>query len=149
MACPPSTSPPLVGGESNSTRPKPSPPVTVGSSRIICGYLIPPNSMNTPSSQASETVPAVVTSDWLGSLWRPIETAPKDSTPVDLWVPDRKERLANYVRMERSPTNVFYVPVYAGTCFVRNASHWMPIPSAPNDKAHLRQPDHGSRKETK
>ena len=88
--------------------------------------------MNTSSSKASETVPAVVTSDWLGSLWRPIETAPKDSTPVDLWVPDREERLANYVRVERSPKNVFYDPVYAGTCCVRNASHWMPIPSAPN-----------------
>ena len=81
---------------------------------------------------AAETATAVVTSDWLGSLWRPIETAPKDSTPVDLWVPDSEERLANYVRVERSPTNVFYDPAYAGTCCVRNASHWMPLPSAPN-----------------
>ena len=64
--------------------------------------------------------------------WQPIETAPKDSTPVDLWVPDREERLANYARGEGSPTNVFFDPVYAGTCCVRNASHWMPIPSAPN-----------------
>lgn len=76
---------------------------------------------------------AVVTSDWPGSFWRPIETAPKDQTPVDLWVPVREERLANYVRVERSPTNVFYDPVYAGTCCVRNASHWMPIPSRPNN----------------
>ena len=85
-------------------------------------------------TRAAETAHAVVTSDLVGSLWRPIETAPKDSTPVDLWVPDGEERLANYVRVERSPTNVFYDPAYAGTCCVRNASHWLPIPSAPNTK---------------
>ena len=94
--------------------------------------------MNTLSTHVSGTVPAVVTSDLLGSFWRPIETAPKDQTPVDLWVPDREERLANYIRVERSPTNVFYDPIYAGTCCVRNASHWMPIPSAPNTKAEPR-----------
>jgi hypothetical protein len=66
--------------------------------------------------------------------WRPIETAPKDGTPVDLWRPDGHEggeRLANYKRVERTPTNVFYDPVYAGIVCVRDATHWKPIPTAP------------------
>lgn len=85
-------------------------------------------------SNAGRTAALVVNSDLLGSFWMPIETAPKDSTPVDLWVPDREERLANYVRIERSPTNIFYDPVYAGVVCIRNASHWMPIASPPNAK---------------
>lgn len=48
--------------------------------------------------------------------------------------------------LPRSPTNVFYDPVYAGTCCVRNASHWMPIASAPNDLiSHARTADRATR----
>ncbi len=64
------------------------------------------------------------------NTWKPIATAPKDKTPVDLWS-TYYGRLPNYVRVERSATNVFYDPNYAGVCCVRDATHWMPIPEGP------------------
>ena len=66
--------------------------------------------------------------------WQPISTAPHDLTIVDLWVPDSAdsgERLPNYRRVERSPTNVFFDPASDGLCCVRNATHWMPLPTPP------------------
>lgn len=98
------------------------------------------NATSVKQTHENGQVPSVCSGDWLGRYWRPIETAPRDNTPVDLWVPDKDERLANYVRIERSPTNVFYDPVYAGVCCVRNASHWMPIPSAPNGRDEPQPP---------
>jgi hypothetical protein len=69
--------------------------------------------------------------------WQPIFTAPKDSTIIDIWTPS-EGRLTNYRREERSPTNIFYEPVYSGVCAVRDATHWMPIPQPPNDRTELR-----------
>jgi hypothetical protein len=63
--------------------------------------------------------------------WQPIETAPKDGTPVDLWY--EGERLTNYSWEQLSPDNGFFSPNRSGVCGVRNASHWMPIPEAPHD----------------
>ena len=60
--------------------------------------------------------------------WMPIETAPQDGTPVDLW---RDERLPNMVRVKLSPFNVFYGPVVSGYTCVRDATHWMPLPTPP------------------
>ena len=70
--------------------------------------------------------------------WLQIETAPKDATPIDLWVPfwsddlGRGQRVPNMKREDLGNGNVFYSPVYAGPCCVRNASHWLPIPDAPD-----------------
>ena len=63
--------------------------------------------------------------------WQPIETAPKDGTPVDLW--RGGERLTNMRRVEIAPDNVFYEPAESGYSCVRDATHWAPLPSAPKD----------------
>jgi hypothetical protein len=69
--------------------------------------------------------------------WRPIETAPKDETPVDLWSPEwGGERHTNMRRVSLSKGNVFYDPVEAGTCCVRSATYWMPLPPAPQGDGH-------------
>lgn len=62
--------------------------------------------------------------------WQPIANAPKDRTPVDLWSA-QYGRLVNYMRFERTATNVFYDPVCEGVVCVRDATHFMPIPDSP------------------
>ena len=66
--------------------------------------------------------------------WQPIETAPTDGTPVDIWVPScwGGERAPGMRRTELSATNVFFEPVAAGQSYVRDATHWRPIPDEPN-----------------
>ena len=64
--------------------------------------------------------------------WLPIETAPKDQTPVDLWRPSwGGERCTNMRRVDLGNGNVFYEPVSSGPSCVRDATHWMPIPQNP------------------
>ena len=70
--------------------------------------------------------------------WQPIETAPKNETPVDIWRPGfggdlwGGERCTNMRRTDLGKGNVFYSPVKSGPCCVRDATHWMPLPDAPN-----------------
>jgi hypothetical protein len=61
--------------------------------------------------------------------WRPIETAPKDGTPVDLW--RGKDRLTNMRRVDLGKGNVFYEPIEFGYSCVRTATHWMLVPAPP------------------
>lgn len=63
--------------------------------------------------------------------WQPIETAPKDGAPVDLW--DDGRRLTDYSWEQLTPTNGFFSPNVSGPSVVREATHWMPIPEPPND----------------
>ena len=67
--------------------------------------------------------------------WMPIATAPKDSTPIDIWRPgfgnDGGERCTNMRRVDLGRGNTYYEPVESGPTCVRNATHWMPIPEAP------------------
>jgi len=66
--------------------------------------------------------------------WQPIETAPKNGTPVDLWRSKwGGERLTNMYRVELEKDNVFYEPVASGECCVRDATHWMPILNGPSE----------------
>jgi hypothetical protein len=63
------------------------------------------------------------------SPWRPIETAPQDGTPVDIFADG--VRLPDMRRVQLGPENVFYSPVNSGPSCVRDATHWMPLPAAP------------------
>lgn len=64
------------------------------------------------------------------SEWKPIETAPITSEPVDIYSPS-KGRAANMYRVDLGKGNVFYDPVDCGICCIRDATHWMPIPNPP------------------
>ena len=66
--------------------------------------------------------------------WLPISTAPKDGTVIDIWSPDYG-RLPYYRYEERSLKNAFYSPAISGTCCIRNATHWMPLPEPPSEYA--------------
>ncbi len=67
--------------------------------------------------------------------WRPIDTAPKDGTPVDVWSRGRRITDAQYDRLSGSwlfwgledYENEALVP-FPSTC---DPTHWMPIPEAP------------------
>lgn len=64
--------------------------------------------------------------------WQPICEAPLDETPVDIWRPSwGGERCVNMKRVDLGGGNVFYDPVDAGPCCVRDATHFMHIPSSP------------------
>lgn len=54
------------------------------------------------------------------SEWRPIETAPKDGTVIDLWVPE-------FGRL----TNEWFDPEDDSWTFPGQPTHWMPIPEPP------------------
>ncbi len=88
------------------------------------------------------------------SEWQPIETAPKDGTPVDLWVSSeaaelvsfycngldrfnrksrkREGRVTAMCWEHRGPNKGWYsvggLPGFAMTC---EPTHWMPLPPAP------------------
>ena len=86
------------------------------------------NDSNTPAKVASNAQ--------LGA-WLPIETAPKDGIPVDLWRPDwtgnvaKGRRCPNMKWVQLSRLNGFFDPVESGPCAVRDATHWMPLPAPP------------------
>ena len=52
--------------------------------------------------------------------WMPIETAPKDGTVIDLWVPE-------FGRL----TNEWFDTEDNSWCFPGKPTHWMPIPAPP------------------
>ena len=83
-------------------------------------------------NKSTEAQPGIGSGNLLGGIWKPIQSAPKTGTPIDLWHP-RYGRLTNYKRVKLSKTNVFYDPVKNGVCVVRDATYWMPIPKPPND----------------
>jgi hypothetical protein len=68
--------------------------------------------------------------------WRPIESAPKDGTPVDLWVDGR--RWTNMEWNSTSPCNPYGAWKPEGASWEEelsclNPTHWMPLPEPPTD----------------
>ena len=61
--------------------------------------------------------------------WQPIETAPKDGTPIDVWRREWKERACNvrYVALHGG----FFESVQSGPSCIRDATHWKPISPEP------------------
>lgn len=65
--------------------------------------------------------------------WRPISSAPKDCTVIDIWRSGfGGKRCPNMVRADYGGRNVFYTPAESGPSCVRDATHWMPLPKPPN-----------------
>lgn len=64
------------------------------------------------------------------SEWRSIETAPKDGTPVDLWLSagDRGWRIAD---CSWSDDSGWIDAEYQRTPKMLTVTHWMPIPEGP------------------
>ncbi len=68
------------------------------------------------------------------SEWQPIETAPKDGTPVDIFRPSwGGEWCTDMCRVDLGDGNVFYEQTKSGPSCVRDAPHWMPLPNPPTD----------------
>jgi hypothetical protein len=63
--------------------------------------------------------------------WRLIVTAPQDDTVVDIWRGEWKYRATDMRRCDLGDGNVFYEPADSGPSCVRDATHWMPRPPAP------------------
>lgn len=59
------------------------------------------------------------------SSWRAMRTAPKDRAPVDILREDLTI-VSNMRRVDLGKRNVFYEPVQAGPCVVRDATRWRP-----------------------
>ena len=77
-------------------------------------------------------------SSLIADLWQPIETAPKDGTPVDLWGVNH----LHYAKTGRRATNVTWGRVRDWMGNERDdwqhghgedfePTHWMPLPSPP------------------
>ncbi|CAB5155983.1 Domain of unknown function DUF551 [uncultured Caudovirales phage] len=66
--------------------------------------------------------------------WKKIDSAPKDDTPVDLYCEILGGRLCNYERVDIGKGNIFYTALASGYTFVREATHWMPIPQPPEEE---------------
>jgi len=59
--------------------------------------------------------------------WKPIQTAPKDDTIIDIWSKEHG-RLVDYVRFDWNSDgkNIFYGAINdKGYSCVRDATHWM------------------------
>lgn len=72
-----------------------------------------------------------------GEGWRPIETAPKDGTTIDLWDDDWKIRICNarwafhYWLEGRPQGDKAWGPDHRDGPFCSHLTHWMPLPAAP------------------
>lgn len=81
---------------------------------------------------STRVFPLYTTPQEPAAMWMPIETAPKDGAIIDLWRSSNGgERCTEMRRVDLGSGNVFYEPVHSGYSCVRDATHWMPLPAAP------------------
>jgi hypothetical protein len=74
--------------------------------------------------------------------WQPIETAPKDGTIIDLWAEGQRHTDCEWGQLDWEISYWGWPKDSVGWCewseryscngHVGNATHWMPIPKAPN-----------------
>ncbi|RUM98983.1 DUF551 domain-containing protein [Pseudaminobacter arsenicus] len=108
------------------------------------GYINPdgPEAADTITAQAAENERLKALLD--KAVWQPMDTAPKDGTPVLLWAPDYREfasvgtwcdRVAAWDAdagmMEEGPA------LFDDAC--DGPTHWMPLPAAPTAIQEARQ----------
>lgn len=67
--------------------------------------------------------------------WQSIETAPKDGTPVDLWIPASAKGNESG-KASRSPNCSFHEGLWKlggdfELSWLQEATHWMPLPEPP------------------
>lgn len=78
-------------------------------------------------------------------VWQPIETAPKNGTDIDIWVPvDGGFRVADaYWRGDQNRGD-WWAPNYdydgcdGATGYAKTASHWMSLPDPPADTGEIK-----------
>lgn len=61
--------------------------------------------------------------------WQPIETAPKDQTPIDIWANGR--RMPNMSRFGVDNKDVYFDATTSECVFIVVVTHWMPLPTPP------------------
>lgn len=74
--------------------------------------------------------------------WRPIATAPKDGTPIDIWCmsDDRVDQWRETSVIWHEPRAMWVNTRGVWDC----ATHWMPLPLSPSDPARLTPSDEGT-----
>ena len=67
------------------------------------------------------------------SEWKPIETAPKDGTPILAFKPNERRSGSWTAAVYWDDTNHRSGWVFVGGREAECPSHWMPLPEPPND----------------
>jgi hypothetical protein len=77
--------------------------------------------------------------------WHPIETAPKDGTPVILFFPNNYWRTDLPVALGFGSEDGWYegeADSHSMTAFGSQPTHWMPLPKPPTTSSHVTSETH-------
>jgi hypothetical protein len=71
------------------------------------------------------------------SEWQPIATAPKDGTPIDLWISGSNRRFAD-CRFHRGMWQHWWMDCFGSgmdwqSLDSHKPTHWMPLPTPPTE----------------
>lgn len=76
--------------------------------------------------------------------WQPIETAPKDGTVIDLWVPDAKNAKYSAHRIpsckwdDKKGWVLDLIPIKISS-LTDAPTHWMPLPEPPTNSKPVKK----------